>query len=106
MIFIFEIQLKEGCSEQDYVGAWRKGSGRIQKSDGARGTILYRKIGEPRTLIAIATWDSKEARDAGMEVLKQADADIQEILMKHKEFGEPKILGEFEEIARVGLGEE
>ena len=35
-----------------------------QQAPGARGTRLHRKIGDDRTLLAIASWDSKAARDA------------------------------------------
>lgn len=101
MKFIFLIRTKEGATQREYVDAWKKGSALIQASRGARGTKLYRKIGEPTTLIAIAEWSSKSDRDAAMEKLNAAGIEIQEILQKHKQFGETSILGNFEEIQRI-----
>lgn len=100
MKFIFKIKIKDGYSEQEYIEAWKKGSAIIQKSPGAKGTVLYRKFGEPETLMAIAEWESKELRDMAMNKLNQ-ETDFQTILNKHKEFGETEVLGNFEEIARV-----
>ena len=100
MKFIFKIKIKEGHSEQEYIDAWKKGSAIIQKSLGAKGTILHRKLDEPRVLIAIAEWDSKDLRDLAIEKLNQ-DPEIQRIINHHKEFGEMEIIGNFEEIERV-----
>lgn len=100
MKFLFKVNIKDGHSEQEYIEAWKNGSTIIQKSEGAKGTILYRKTGEPETLIAIAEWESKELRDRAMEILDK-NADLQTILRNHKQFGETEVLGNFEEIARV-----
>ena len=101
MKFIFKIKIKEGHSEQEYIDAWKKGSAIIQASEGAQGTALYRKIGEPGTLIAIATWESKEARDTAMKKLKEVEPTIRAILDKHTEYGNRENLGNFEEVGRV-----
>ncbi len=101
MKFIFKIKIKENCSEQEYIEAWKKGSTIIQKSQGAKGTKLYRKISEPGALIAIADWESKELRDVAMKRLDQEAPEIQVILNRHKEFGETEVLGNFEEIESV-----
>lgn len=101
MKFIFKIKIKERHSEQEYVDAWKKGSAIIQASEGAKGTVLYRKIGEPGVLIAIAEWESKELRDAAMKKLHEAEPEIQAILNRHIEYGERENLGNFEEIDRV-----
>lgn len=101
MKFIFKIKIREGHTEQEYIEAWKKGSAIIQNSEGAKGTILYRKINETETLIAIAEWESKELRDKAMKKLDEADAEIQKVLNRHKEYGETEILGNFEEIGRV-----
>ena len=71
----------------------------IQKEPGAQGTKLYRKIGEPGTFIAIATWESKEARDKAFAHLKTFDPQTKEITDKHKEFGDTTVLGFFDEPA-------
>lgn len=101
MKFIFKIKIKGRHSEQEYISAWKKGSAVIQTSDGAQGTVLYRKIGEPGTLIAIAEWESKESRDIAMKKLDAMDSETQKILNWHKNYGEVEILGNFEEIDRV-----
>ena len=101
MKFIFTIKIKEGHSEQEYIDAWKKGSAIIQKSEGAQGTVLYRKIGEPGTLIAIATWKSKALRDIAMKKLDETEPEIQIILNRHKEHGATEVIGNFEEIDRV-----
>ena len=102
MKFIFKIRIKDGHTEQEYIDAWRKGSAIIQNSLGAQGTVLYRNMSEPRMLIAIAEWESKELRDKAMKKLGEvADAEIQKILNRHKDHGETEILGNFEEVERV-----
>lgn len=101
MKFIFEIRVKKGHTAQEYIDAWKNGSAIIQNSEGARGTVLYRKIDEPGTLIAIAEWESKEARDVAMKKLNEAGLEMRAMLDKHKEHGDIDILGNFEEIAQV-----
>lgn len=100
MKFIFKIKIKNGHTEEDYIEAWRKGSSIIQESVGTKGTKLYRKINEPGTLIAIAEWESKELRDKAMKKLDQ-DLELQEVLTKHREYGDIEIIGNFDEIASV-----
>ena len=100
MKFIFKIKIKDGHTEQEYIDAWKKGSTVIQKSVGAKGTVLHRKIGEPGILIAIAEWESKELRDIAMKKLG-SNSELQVVLNNHKEFGETEILGHFEEIEIV-----
>lgn len=103
MKFIFKIKIKEGHTEQEYIDVWKRGSAVIQKMEGAQGTALHRKIGELGTLLAIATWESKEARDAAMKKLQEVDPETRRIIDAHKEYGETdsKMLGNFEEIERV-----
>lgn len=43
MKFIFEIKIKEGHTPEAYIEAWKNGSGIIQASKGAQGTILFQK---------------------------------------------------------------
>ncbi|WP_297796171.1 antibiotic biosynthesis monooxygenase family protein [uncultured Marinobacter sp.] len=94
MKFMFEVHIKEGYTAEDYADAWVRASELIQQAPGARGTELHRKIGDPRTLIAIASWESKEARDA-MESDK--DPRITEIIRSAAPFVEIRPLGEFED---------
>lgn len=94
MKYIFEVRIREGYQAEDYADAWVRASELIQQAPGARGTMLHRKIGDPHTLIAIASWDSKAARDA-ME--KDKDPRITEIIRSAAPFVEVIPLGEFEE---------
>ena len=94
MKFIFEVRIKEGHTAEQYADAWVRASEIIQRAPGARGTELHRKIGDPMTLIAIASWDSKEQRDA-ME--SQHDPDVAAIIKSAAPFCEIRPLGEYDE---------
>lgn len=94
MKFIFEVRIKEGYTAEDYAEAWVRASELIQQAPGARGTELHRKIGEPGVLIAIASWESKAARDA-MEAHK--DPKITKIIRSAAPFVEITPLGEFDD---------
>lgn len=94
MKFIFEVRVKDGHTAEEYADAWVRASELIQQAPGARGTALHRKIGAPDTLIAIACWDSKAARDA-MEA--KHDSSVAEIIRSVAPFVEITPLGEFEE---------
>ncbi len=97
MKYIFEITIKPGHTEEEYVAAWQKGSAIIQQQAGAQGTALHRKIGEPGKLLAIATWESKDARDKAMQALKQLDEKSRRTIDQHKQYGEFRAIGNFEE---------
>jgi len=62
--YIFEVTVREGYTVEEYAEGWIAASRFIQQAPGARGTRLHRKIGDPKTVLAIATWDSKASRDA------------------------------------------
>lgn len=94
MKFIFEVRVKPGTTVEDYADAWVEASRIIQQTPGARGTYLHRKIGEPDTVLAIAHWDSKAARDAKDD---RRDATVREILDRHARTCEITVIGEFEE---------
>lgn len=65
MHFIFRVHITDpGYTAEQYAEAWVRTSEYIQRYPGALGTRLHRCIGDPRTLLAIATWDSKASRDA------------------------------------------
>jgi uncharacterized protein YbaA (DUF1428 family) len=57
---------------------------------------------EEGDLLAIATWESKELRDAAMTKLK-ADPKAKELMGLDKQYGDWEFLGNFEEIANVKL---
>ena len=94
MKFIFEVRVKHGTTVEEYADAWVEASRIIQRTPGARGTYLHRKIGEPDTVLAIAHWDSKAARDAKDD---RRDATVREILDRHARTCEITVIGEFEE---------
>jgi heme-degrading monooxygenase HmoA len=94
--FVFEVRLKAGRSIEEYADAWERASEIIQRAPGARGTQLHRKIDDPTAMLAIASWESKAARDARDAFLKP-DAAMREILDAHLDIVDFKLIGEFEE---------
>lgn len=94
MKFIFEVRIKPGHTAEQYADAWVRASKIIQSAPGARGTQLHRKIGDPNTLLAIASWDSKASRDA-ME--QRRDPAVAAILGEAAQHCDIRIIGEFEE---------
>ena len=93
MHFIFEIHMKPGYPAERYAKAWLQASEIIQQAPGALGTRLHRKIGEPNVLLAIATWESKAARDA-MEA--KPNQQVLGIIRQQAEFVDVKLIGEYE----------
>ncbi|TVS18989.1 MAG: antibiotic biosynthesis monooxygenase [Gammaproteobacteria bacterium] len=94
MHFIFEVHVKPGYTAEQYAEAWVRASEIIQKAPGARGTRLHRKIGDPKVLLAIATWESKAVRDA-ME--SQQPEAVRNIIAEQAEFVDVRVIGEFED---------
>ena len=94
MIFVFEVHVKPGHTAEAYAAAWVRASELIQAAPGARGTRLHRKIGDPDVLLAIASWDSKAARDS-MEA--NPAADVRRIIAAQAEYVDVRIIGEFED---------
>lgn len=94
MKFIFEVRMKPGYTVEEYAEGWVRASEIIQQTPGACGTYLHRKIGEPDTLLAIATWESKAHRDAKDDHRSET---VRAILDKHAKHCEIKVIGEFEE---------
>lgn len=93
MHYIFEVHMKDGYRPEQYAEAWVRASRLIQQSPGAQGTRLHRKIGDPSVLLAIATWESKSARDAMESEQAQKIADIIE---SQADFVHVQLIGEFE----------
>jgi heme-degrading monooxygenase HmoA len=94
VIFVFEVHVHPGHTAEAYAEAWMRASEIIQQAPGARGTRLHRKIGDDGMLLAIASWDSKAARDA-ME--KNPSAEVQRIIAEQAEFVDVRVIGEFED---------
>ena len=94
MKFIFEVRMKPGFTVEEYAEGWVKASKIMQQTPGARGTYLHRKLGCDDTVLAIAHWDSKEARDLKDD---SASETVRSILAKHAKNCDITIIGEFEE---------
>jgi quinol monooxygenase YgiN len=94
MKFIFEVRIKPGHTAEQYADAWVRASEIIQRAPGALGTELHRKIGDPNTLLAIATWRSKAERDA-ME--RRHDPDVKAIIAEAAQHCDIRLIGEFED---------
>jgi 5-methylthioribose kinase len=92
MKFIFEVHLHDGYTAEQYADAWIRASEIIQQAPGAAGTRLHRKIGEPGVLLAIATWQSKQARDA-MEA--RPIEQVQKIISEQSKYCDIRVIGEF-----------
>jgi heme-degrading monooxygenase HmoA len=94
MQFIFQVRIKPGYTAEQYAHAWVRASEIIQQAPGARGTRLHRKIGDPDVLLAVATWESKSARDA-ME--SRHDERVRAIITEQAEFVDIDVIGEFDD---------
>jgi|MDSZ01.3.fsa_nt_gb heme-degrading monooxygenase HmoA len=92
--YLFLVNIKDGYTAEDYAKAWVQASRIIQQAPGALGTELHRKIGDDRSLIAIAHWRSKAERDA-ME--HQHNEEVAAIIKRAAPFVDITPLGEFEE---------
>jgi heme-degrading monooxygenase HmoA len=96
MKFIFQVHLRPGHTIEEYAETWIRASEILQSAPGARGTLLHRKIGDPSTLLAIASWDSKAERDA-REAFLQPDSAMRKVLDAHLGIVDFELIGEFEE---------
>ena len=94
MLFVFEVRIRPGYSVEEYADAWVRASEIIQSAPGARGTRLHRMIGRPDVLVAIASWDSKQARDAAEA---ERDPRVQAILDAQAPCVEIRVIGELED---------
>ena len=93
MHYIFEVTAKPGYTIDDYAESWTRASRLIQQAPGAQGTRLHRKIGDATKALAIATWESKAARDAASVMM--AD-DVQSIIATQAPHVSILFIGEFE----------
>jgi heme-degrading monooxygenase HmoA len=94
MIFVFRVRVKPGHTAERYADAWVRASELIQRAPGARGTRLHRKIDDPSTLLAIASWDSKAARDAMEDT---PDETVRAIIASQAPHVDIDVIGEFED---------
>ena len=94
MIYVFEVHIKPGHTVEQYAEAWVHASEIIQRAPGARGTRLHRKIDDPSTLLAIASWDTKAHRDT-MEA-NPSDT-VKAIIAGQAPFVDIRVVGEFDD---------
>ena len=94
MFFLFEVHVSPGYRAEQYAEAWVRASRIIQAAPGARGTRLHRKIGDDQVLLAMASWDSKAARDA-ME--SRQPESVRKIIEAQAEFVSIRVIGEFDD---------
>ena len=92
---IFEQHVKPG-EEADFIARWQENSDVVQTYPGALGSRLFRSLGKPAILHAMADWESKDARIAATEaILTRTDAET--ILHSHEaHVTHTVIVGEYE----------
>lgn len=101
--FLFEIKV-DPDEDEAFIEHWREGSKPIQEYPGARGTRLHKKLGEEHTYIAIAEWESHEARKAAMADIEAGTSERAKRVKawgRNEDFGEVTILGNLDEIETV-----
>lgn len=101
--FVFEIKVRPG-QDETFIEHWCEGSKPIQEYPGARGTRLHKKRDEENTYIAIAEWESLEARRAAIKEINEgvtARAKRVKAWRNNEDFGEVTIVGELDEIDRA-----
>lgn len=93
MHYIFLVTANEGYTIDQYAESWTRASWLIQQAPGAQGTRLHRMVGDGRRALAIATWESKAARDSAAEM--QGD-DVLAIIESQADWVAIQFIGEFE----------
>jgi hypothetical protein len=95
--FVFMIRFRSEEDLQDYMRLWRDSSEIIQdESPGARGTKLHRLEGDVPAVLAIAEWESREARDRAFAALSEKYPPDHLVFQRGK--GEVTIIGHADEI--------
>lgn len=101
--YIFQVNVRPG-EERAFELSWHNGSIPIQKMPGARGTRLHKKEGMKSIYIAIAEWDSKEARHAAMSALADPTHVLGNEMRKwgsNEDFGKVTLIAEIDEIFHI-----
>jgi heme-degrading monooxygenase HmoA len=94
--FVFRVRVRPGHTAEEYAELWQRASRIIQRAPGARGTELHRALGDPNTLLAIASWESKPARDA-RELFLKPDTEMRRVLDAHLGLVDFELIGEFDD---------
>lgn len=101
--FVFEIKVRPG-EDEEFIKNWREGSKPIQEYPGALGTRLHKKRGEDHTYVAIAEWESLEARQAAIEDIERGESDRAKRVRewdRNEDHGEVTVIGNLDEIVTV-----
>ena len=99
--FVFKIGFPTEKELESYVEFWKEISALIQQEEGARGTRLHRVVGE-RAVLAIAEWDSYEARARAYQRIAEKYPPGHKIYWQAERFGGSMIFQEFvKEVAVV-----
>ena len=94
MHYLFEVTAKPGYTIEQYAEAWVRASELIQQAPGGAGhAAASARLATSAPRLAIATWESKAARDASPASLPGA---VQEIIESQAPFVEIRFIGEFE----------
>lgn len=103
--YIFRVNVRPG-EDAEFIRHWHGGSIPIQMNPGALGTRLHKVRSEEHVYIAIAEWESKEARSAAFTTLEDPMNPLYEEYKKWKEnedFGEVTLIAEVDEVSNVVL---
>ena len=106
--FIWKITIKDSLKVEPFIENWRKASEVLQEYPGAKGTRLHRDIDDPNTFVAIAEWESKEARDA-MEADRKAGSERGyrwQKYAKNEDYGQVEVVNRIELIEEVMPGDQ
>lgn len=94
MKYIFEVRINSDYRAENYAQAWLEASRIIQQAAGARGTYLHRDLNDDHRLLAIANWESKQARD---DSHSRQDPAVRAIVQSQAEHVQIRLIGEFAE---------
>lgn len=98
--FVFEIAVRPG-EDESFIEHWHEGSRAIQEYPGAQGTRLHKKCGEAHSFVAIAEWESWQARQAAMEDIERGESERAQrvkVWGQNEDYGAVAVLGELNEI--------
>lgn len=101
--FIFRIDFDDLGQRQPFIDNWRKGSEILQEYPGALGTRLHQIEGTD-SLLAIAEWESQEARQAMTLDTKEGKSDRAkrwQAIPKNDSFGKVTVIANATEIGYV-----
>jgi hypothetical protein len=100
--FVFMVRFEQKADMDAYIAFWKEMSTLIQQEHGARGTRLHRVKGERFTVLAIAEWESKDARvRAYEEIMAKYPPDHKIHWQPYRFGGEHVFIVEADEIEKI-----